>query len=276
MAKKNEPTAGQEEIKAENDFLKMKMMLERGAHFGKSDECTPEMENQFLNYVMKFEEKAENASRVTVFEKIGRPTQFISIDQIPAEQVQEKLDELLEYMENHGVSLDVFSPNISAAELYRFAVEELFQINIVDLKIPGVVEGFVYDSFYPDHKHENIERAVDGCMEILLSENKFSFMDHFRSDALRLNDHYPLSQEEFKALAYNWKKHITDFHDTNIFNEKCVLEGEESIVSGQYKVHASAHAELVTWDGNWQVRLELNKEISTWEIVDVQIAGISF
>ena len=48
----------EEQLKAENDFLKMKLMLEKGAEFhtsGDSMELPPEAENMFLKNIMEFE-----------------------------------------------------------------------------------------------------------------------------------------------------------------------------------------------------------------------------
>ena len=50
----------EEKLKAENDFLKMKIMLERGATFGgDNSELPAEIENAFLNNVMAFEKQFE-------------------------------------------------------------------------------------------------------------------------------------------------------------------------------------------------------------------------
>jgi hypothetical protein len=41
----------------------MKLMLEQGAQFGKMEtnsELDPDIENEFLNYIMEFEKQSEN------------------------------------------------------------------------------------------------------------------------------------------------------------------------------------------------------------------------
>lgn len=66
----------QEMLKAENDFLKMKLMLENGADFINMDQVDaipPEIENQFLNYVASFERQLKNPKYITVFEKFSNP-----------------------------------------------------------------------------------------------------------------------------------------------------------------------------------------------------------
>ena len=56
----------EEKLKAENDFLKMKLMLEQGGHFGGDGE-TPlpaEVENEFLKNVMAFEKQFDERKRI--------------------------------------------------------------------------------------------------------------------------------------------------------------------------------------------------------------------
>ena len=77
MATEFEELNSEDSLKAENEFLKMKMMLEHGAHFSdSSEEISAEMENDFLRYVMEFEKQYANPSFITVYEKINKPTHF--------------------------------------------------------------------------------------------------------------------------------------------------------------------------------------------------------
>jgi hypothetical protein len=49
---------GDENLKSENEFLKMKLMLEHGAEFGEikmESEVTANIENEFLNYIAEYE-----------------------------------------------------------------------------------------------------------------------------------------------------------------------------------------------------------------------------
>ena len=56
------PMNEEENLRTENEFLKMKLMLEHGGQFGELDEdgntdLPPEIENEFLNSVMAFEKQ---------------------------------------------------------------------------------------------------------------------------------------------------------------------------------------------------------------------------
>jgi hypothetical protein len=129
----------EEQLKAENDFLKMKLMLERGGYFGgdENSELPPEIENQFLNHVMAFEKQFEERKTIKVFDKIGAPLHFKPVKEIPDNDIEEAWSELRHHMNEHGIDLDVCSPNISARELYRFTTEELFEHETDDMNLPG-------------------------------------------------------------------------------------------------------------------------------------------
>lgn len=75
----------EQNLKNENEFLKMKLMLEQGAEFGtvKSDSELPmNVENDFLNYVMQYERQAAERKMIKVFDRIKRPTHFKPVAEI--------------------------------------------------------------------------------------------------------------------------------------------------------------------------------------------------
>ena len=63
----------EERLKAENEFLKMRLMLENGAEFEKMEDgahLSPQVENEFLNYIQAFEKQSQNPKYIKVFDKI--------------------------------------------------------------------------------------------------------------------------------------------------------------------------------------------------------------
>lgn len=184
----------EEKLKAENEFLKMKMMLEQGAQFGKgSAETSPEMENEFLPYIMAYEKQAANPKYIKLYDKIERPTHFKPVAQISDEDIESAWEELADYMDQYGVSLSVCSPNISTRELYRFTIEELFDENVNDTHLPGMMTCFTYDEFYPDPYFDNTQAANEDCIKDILQKKPIDFMPHFKNENLRLNEYKQLT-----------------------------------------------------------------------------------
>jgi len=140
-----------ERIKAENNFLKLKLMLEKGAILHRQEEDLPsEIEHQFLNHVFALEKQMDEHKTITIIEKLGNPTYFKPTNEIPEAGFEQAWEELSQYMQRYGVAVAVFTPNISAKELYRFSIEEIFNQEILDVNHPGLMLYFIYEEFYPD------------------------------------------------------------------------------------------------------------------------------
>ncbi len=129
-----------EKLKNENEFLKMKLMLEQGAQFGSMQidgKLPSEVENQFLKNIIEFEKQFEEHKIIKILDKIERPDHFKPVDEIPDDEIEGAWDELDEYLQKYGIQLSVCSPNISKRELYRFTTEELFDHEMDDMNLPG-------------------------------------------------------------------------------------------------------------------------------------------
>ncbi|HEX7847942.1 MAG TPA: hypothetical protein VF476_19220, partial [Chitinophagaceae bacterium] len=186
----------EENLRSENDFLKMKLMLEHGAKFddSNSDENSlpPEVENEFLNNIMAFEKQFAEHKTIKVFDKIGRPEHFKPVAEIPEENIEQAWEELDNYMNERGINLDVCSSNITNRELYRFVIEELFVFEMDDIDMPGWTHNFIYDEFYPDPVYENT-RAVENDL----------FGDIFCKEEMRWNLHYAKDGFSLNNVFYN-------------------------------------------------------------------------
>src|SRR5688572_23727469 len=93
-----------QQLEAENHFLKMKLMLERGAIFGKGDTeqlIPPEVENEFLKHIELFESRCGQIEMIKVFDKIGKPDHFKPVDEIPEQEIEEAWNELFDYLSRY-------------------------------------------------------------------------------------------------------------------------------------------------------------------------------
>ncbi|WP_152267706.1 hypothetical protein [Agriterribacter humi] len=269
----------EERLKAENEFLKMKLMLENGAEFEKTEDgahLSPQVENEFLNYIHAFEKQSQNPKYIKVFDKIERPVHFKPVAEIRDDEIEAAWETLQEYLHQYHISLNACSPNISVRELYRFTTEELFEHEMSDMNIPGMAHGFIYDEFYPDHLYDNTRYAVDDCVAYILKKTPFEYMPCFRSKNLRLNDHYPLSEDAFKLLVNRFKEAYDTMEDIEISDGLCTINDKTCVVKGNYTLTGSIQNDAINLKGNWEVYFELNEELGYWYIWNVQIGGIHF
>ena len=174
-----EPADEEENLKNENEFLKMKLMLEQGAQFGtipSDNELPANIENEFLNYIMAYEKQAVERKMIKVFDKIERPNHFKPVNEIPDDEIENAWNELDAYLNKYDIDLAVCSPNISHRELYRFTTEELFDHEMNDMNVPGMTTCFTYDEFYPDHKYDNTRYAIDDCIGVIFDKKEYEWM----------------------------------------------------------------------------------------------------
>ena len=269
----------EEKLNAENEFLKMKLMLEHGAQFGgngnKVRSLPPEIENEFLNNVMAFEKQFEERKTIKVFCKIGRPQHFKPVNDIPDNKINKAWSDLLDYLHKYNIDLDVCSPNISTKELYRFATEELFKHEMDDMDLPGWMTNFIYDEFHPDPVYDNT-RAAEESIRFILKKEPLEFMYHFRSKNLQLNEHASLTEEECKKIVNRFKLAYDDLEINEISVLECIVNETESLVTGTYNVSAASGSEAYQLSGNWKVVFEKDEEAGYWYINAVDIGDIKF
>jgi len=116
------------------------------------------MENQWLNSIEEFEKQFDNAKRTTVWEYMDKPD-YKKKDELKPHEISNELNRLFELLAESNISLSTLC-EVDDAELYRFITEELFQHEMDDIRIPGMMSCFTYEEFHPNAKLD-IEEAID-------------------------------------------------------------------------------------------------------------------
>jgi len=279
MNKNFESSDEEENLKNENEFLKMKLMLEQGAQFGTmqaDSELPAGIENEFLNYIMAYEKQAVERKMIKIFDKIERPNHFKPVNEIPEDEIENAWNNLDEYLRKYSIELSVCSPNISDRELYRFTTEELFNHEMNDMNVPGMMSCFTYDEFYPDYKYDNTRHAVEDCIEVILKKKHFDWMPLLKKENLRINDHYPVSEKEYINLINRFKDAYEDIQLQEMNDPVCTIEGNSCYVKGNYDVTLTFSSEEIFINGEWMVEYEFDEDFGFWEIANVQVEGINF
>ena len=275
---KNSELPEEEKLKNENEFLKMKLMLEQGAEFGTMNtdaELSANAENDFLNYIMAYEKQAAERKMIKVFDRIERPAHFKPVAEIRDNEIDTAWDELDSYLNKYHIDLAVCSPNISNRELYRFATEELFDYEMNDIFIPGGMTCFTYDEFYPDHIYDNTRTALEDGIQCILKKTDFNWMPMLKKEDLCINDHYPLSEKEYINIIKRFKKAYEDIKPYDLATTDCQIVDANCHVKGTYDVTLVLPSEEVNVKGNWLVEFEFD-DFGFWEIYHVYIEGINF
>jgi len=279
MPEENMPLDEQEKLRTENEFMKMKLMLERGATFANGSnehEIPMEIEHLFLNNIINFEKQFDEGKRITVFEKIGKPLHFKPLSEIPISEVDKAWQELSDYLDAHGIGLDVCSPNVNNAELYRFAIEELFPHEMDDINIAGMMTCFIYDEFHPDHAYDTTRVAVNDCIKAIFCKEPLKWIHYFHPHQIQLNERKGLRSSQFKNIINQFKMAYDTIDLRSLDKIDCTLDERVSTVTGQIVltlVYGNQKEELT---GNWKVEFENEREEGSWTITRVEIPGINF
>ena len=262
----------QDNLRAENDFLKMKLMLEHGGSFeGSNAELPPEIEHQFLSNIMAFEKQFAQQKTISVFEKIGRPQQFKPVSEIPDAEIETEWNSIKAYMFDHGVDLAACSPNVSAKELYRFATEELFQKQTNDINLPGWITSFIYDEFYPDPFYENSMLVEQQLLPGVFSKDEIFNPDLFPASGFGFNDRqyddmncFEKKLQRFKSLFDNIELRETDIQHCEVRDGKCR-------VKGKYEACASSKGNELVFSGQFIVELIASED--RWYFANIILEG---
>src|SRR5688572_5986205 len=166
-------------LRIENELLKLKMQAERGAFFGGNmDELPPEVEAEFLKNVQSFEDSFDKADQITIYECIGRPA-YKKVDELHPGEGEDELRRLIELLHTKNIILEVLG-QYELSVIYKFITEELFNEKIREVKFPGYIHSFIYEEFHPNHKVDigrTAQEFLDHWFEKKFDEDCFEFAD---------------------------------------------------------------------------------------------------
>lgn len=150
----------QENLRIENEFLKIKLKAQYGDSFQmeNSEGMPPEIENQFLKNMMAFEEEYARAEYVTVYERAGKPVVKDVSDMSKAE-LKLSITKLVQLLARYEIILSIIDGPYPDELIYRFITEELFALKVEKEVVPGISHNFIYEEFHPNHTAEIIKRA---------------------------------------------------------------------------------------------------------------------
>ena len=265
----------EDQLRVENDFLKMKLMLESGAQFGKAPdaELPPEVENEFLQKIIEFERQFGQHKRVKVFDKLERPGHFKPVKDLADSEIADAWKELSDYLGKYSLRLEACSPNVSEKELYRFAVEELFEYEMDDLNLPGWIHNFIYDDFHPDLYYD-LPRSAEDIIKYIIDKEPVKFLFGFRTEEFRINQYDNLNEKEGLNIINVYKEGFDqlELQLTEVLN--CDIGEKESLVFGKYIAQALVNSEKKELTGGWKINFSFDEELGEWYASSVEIEGI--
>lgn len=140
----------EENVRMENGLLQLKLKAELGAETHLSGEIPLWIENEFMKNVLAFEHNYSAGKNSKVSELLGKP-KFKQAIELDDQELEAALADLITLMNKNQMAID-FIGTYESRTKYKFIVEELFNENVTDAGIPGMVMHFIYEEFHPNHK----------------------------------------------------------------------------------------------------------------------------
>ena len=269
----------QENLRIENDFLKLKLKAQFGDAFfmDSNADLPPEIENQFLKNMMAFEDAHANAEYTTVYESIGKPD-YKTSEELNAAEITRELERITAIMEEHHIRLDICDGPYADEVIYKFITEELFAHEIEKAPVFGMGWNFIYEEFHPNDKadiekntHEFLQHWFTRDFNEYCTELGYEFM---LADGRRLNR--PAFFEKIKPFF----EAFTEFKDDgyNIDDIKFELHDEDGGLGhaeGMLKYDAvMENGETIHYEGSY--KLYMSRENKWWTIFYFVMPGFEW
>jgi hypothetical protein len=254
-----------EQLRIENEILKLKIQAELGGDFEGEASLPPEVENTFLKNVLEFEHKQANAPVKTLFEILGEPYLRKHFELTDAEIV-EHLNELENLMEEKGIIVD-YATDYPARTKFQFITEELFQKEAPDIDIPGMTMHYIYEEFHPNHSLdiESIttsffnnwmnksfnESSVELAHDMILEDGSILSSDQVIESMRMLFDSY----ETFSNTSYSIDTISYELHEkgTGLGFSEGVVAYDALLESGEVQHYQGPFKLYMQYDGFWSV-----------------------
>lgn len=245
---------------------------------GHSDELSPQAEGEWLDYITEFEQQFENASRISVRERIGNPA-IRAVVEIPESELETELDALLELLSQNNIVID-FLHDIDDRTAYRFIVEELLDETTDDIRIPGMVSHFIYEEFHPNDE-DDVTRAVEELFYALLKgrlkEEDSMFYHVVSNENMRDSEDNPMTLGQFKKSVADFYEKCPVLLDHTIEITNIEIDGDNAAVEVQTIWHAIPKNESAVVKKEGTSKFILERCIyGGWDITQANIAGWDF
>ncbi len=247
----------EDELKAENELLKLKLELEHGMKDMGASGLSSEAENQWLNYIYNFEKLHKNAKRIKVFEALGQP-HYIKPEALSKAEVGKELERILNIMEEKNIALS-WSGDYEDIVIYKFITEELFEQEMDDIFMPGMVSQFIYEEFHPNHD-DDLRRYTHELIEALFKkkwDRKYSIWEFHKTISFKGKE-YDCEGISDPIIDFQEAYHNFQIRKTEIEEVDFDLERAVAMVRGRILYTAYSENENRDFDGKFVVNFILD------------------
>lgn len=266
----------EENLRMQNDFLKMKMMAESGAWFGGEGGMPADIENQFLKNVMEFEKvNAEGPSR-TIYDLLDKPD-FEDEKDLDDEKFKAAFSRLNRLLEDHGVDVG-FRRERDDRFKYNFITKELFEHQTTFMPVKGMITGFLYEEFHPDHEWD-ITNLTNHFLNDFLERN-LDVDTYYINEQIIHPEGKLISREDIIKRFFSMYEAIPAFENPSfiIENQDFELHENDTVQTGMGFSEGTIQYDLIFRDGERKkikgpFKIYFSLEWDCWSICFFYLAG---
>jgi hypothetical protein len=266
----------EENLRMQNDFLKMKMMAESGAIFGGDADLPPEIENQFLKNILEFEKVNADSKPVRIFEILGKPF-FDDEKNLNSAQFRTEFTRLMDLLNNYSININ-FTKERDDRFKYNFITKELFNHETSFLPVKGMITYFSYEEFHPDHKQE-ITDITNHFLNDFFDRKLNTETDYINKELIE-PDGTILSRESLMNRFYSLYDAAIEFENPSFILENVDFELKESHQQpfGMGFSEGTIHYEMIFDDATRKkisgpFKIYFTREYELWGICFFYLAG---
>jgi len=243
MTNENKPNENDEDLRFENELLKLKIMAEHGATKvtvlpGK--DVPPEVENEMLKFFASCDDDTDDIEEIPIYDFIGRPD-FVKEEDLSDELLPTELERLNDLLYEKNIIYSVLA-SVEDRLVYKFVTEDLFQHLILNIDDSDVGSHYFYEDFHPNHEYDTRE-ACEEFMNAFFNSNVISTEDDdYATDLVRNFDElckFHEAFEEFRNVEY-------EFFDAAVIPGECIRKATisfDAVTSvGLKPIHYSGEA----------------------------------
>jgi hypothetical protein len=274
MAKKKKEK-NEDELKDENDFLKMSLMAEYGGDFIGGSDLPPDVENLFLKQIKDFHKKQSKALPKKIYEIINEPDYDHTAD-LSDKEIKIKLKKLLKKLADKGIIVSSIM-QVPEREMYRFITEDVFKTVVQYAKGTNMLLNIFYEEYFPSDEAEVKILAQDFI--VFVFDLTAVFIDHdLFAQNIKNSYNIAMQQEELIAQIERFKAQfkwlsIEDVHFNFIEVNKEQFSAKV-IATINYKSRKSDRGRFSNAETELEVEMEMDEEKEIWQISKIRLSEL--
>lgn len=266
---------GDDELRASNEVLKLKLELEHGMRSYESNGISPELENKWLRYIYNHEQLYRDCGKISVYYYIGRPS-YAAFEDLERKQVTAELERLLSIMKIYGVQLDCMY-EYEDSVIYKFVTTELFGVEMDNIRMPGLINHFTYEDFHMNNQYEIERIGVDLIKSIYNHEWRPEYDSVWVAAAVKCNgvvqDFHGFSSV---ILAFQQRHSFLEVRELHVSEVSVDEENGRGNLVAMLAYLSQLHAgQPQQQKGNCSVSFQKDSESGYWNIVEINMPGIT-